>query len=85
LLVELLGDAGRPATVAVVRNPNLGGMLDDSPSIEGGKFGRHPPDEMPSAMTAREKISHGRETLLDVLLHGAKSANALTSNDMVQA
>jgi hypothetical protein len=67
-------------SIAVVGYPDLGGMLDDSTMIKRGKFGRHPPNEMPRAMTAREKISHGRKTLLDVLLHvlldGGERANA---------
>ena len=89
LFVKLLSDAGRASPVTVVGNPDLGGMPDDSPAIEGGKFGRHPPNEMPCAMTACKEISHGSGTLLDVLLDvlldGAKNAKALTPNDMVQA
>ncbi|MEA2951901.1 MAG: hypothetical protein QOJ96_1421 [Alphaproteobacteria bacterium] len=61
-------------------------MLDDSTMIERGKFSRHPPDEMPRAMTAREKISHGHKTLLDVLLHvlldGGEGASASTPDHM---
>lgn len=56
-------------------------MLDDSPAVERGKFGRRAPDEMPSAMTAGQKISHGTnvllDVLLDVLLHGTAHANVL--------
>jgi hypothetical protein len=81
-----LGNAGCAASIAVVGYTDLGEMLDDSTMIERGKFSRHPPDEMPRAMTAREKISHGHKTLLDVLLHvlldGGEGASASTPDHM---
>jgi hypothetical protein len=43
-------------------------MPHDPTRIEGEELGRHTPDEVPSAVTAGEKIRHGTRTLLDVLL-----------------
>jgi hypothetical protein len=68
LMVELVGDAGRSAAISVLGDPHLGRMLDDSPGVEDGEFGRDAPNEVPCAMAAGEKVRHDATPLLDVLL-----------------
>ena len=77
---QLFRYAGGATPISVVGNPNFGGLPDQSTAVERGKFGGHAPHEVPGAATAGQKISHGHNVLLyvllDVLLHGAEHQNA---------
>jgi hypothetical protein len=60
-------------------------MPDHRAAIERGKLFRDAPNELPGAVTAGEKISHGSGPVLAVLLSVSESANASEPNDTAKA
>jgi hypothetical protein len=67
-LVELQRDADRATSRSILRDLHARRMSDNPARIECRKLGGNASDEVPGPVASGEKIRHGGETLLDVLL-----------------